>query len=430
MSQELADREAQWLAQMAAMRQAIADLKLPPLLDELYGADLLGHEEETSSDCLSDDIWEVSSDFDESPVSEDGLAAMNGVGHGDQGADVHDQVWLRKKCYDFANIRSGMSGDEVYDQITAVLASDSTEDELQMSLADIVGYDDLDFVIELISHRRDVLAQPAITNDKEDGILGQLETKAEREERLRQHDQQHKRAPLAPAHDRSGPQYPHVYKSASAASGNTLDVSGRPFALPVGSNRSDHLKYEEYSIPATKVGSVAAGQKLVAVSEMDGLCKRTFKGYKGLNRMQSLLYPVAYHTSENMLICAPTGAGKTDAAMLTILHAISKNTSPNPQDEPNAEDFTVLTNDFKIIYVAPMKALAAEVTEKLGKRLQWLGVQVRELTGDMQLTKKEIAATQIIVTTPEKWDVVTRKSTGDTELVQKVRLLVIDEVSL
>jgi hypothetical protein len=36
--------------------------------------------------------------------------------------------------------------------------------------------------------------------------------------------------------------------------------------------------------------------------------------------------------------------------------------------------------------------------------------------GDMQLTKAEIAETQIIVTTPEKWDVVTRKPTGEGEL--------------
>ena len=34
----------------------------------------------------------------------------------------------------------------------------------------------------------------------------------------------------------------------------------------------------------------------------------------------------------------------------------------------------------------------------------------------MQLTKAEIADTQIIVTTPEKWDVVTRKPTGEGEL--------------
>ena len=40
------------------------------------------------------------------------------------------------------------------------------------------------------------------------------------------------------------------------------------------------------------------------------------------------------------------------------------------------------------------------------------GLAVRELTGDMQLTKKELAETQMIVTTPEKWDVITRKG-GD-----------------
>lgn len=63
-----------------------------------------------------------------------------------------------------------------------------------------------------------------------------------------------------------------------------------------------------------------------------------------------------------------------------------------------------------------MKALAAEIVRKLGKRLQWLSITVRELTGDMQMTKAEIAETQIIVTTPEKWDVVTSKPTGEGEL--------------
>ena len=35
----------------------------------------------------------------------------------------------------------------------------------------------------------------------------------------------------------------------------------------------------------------------------------------------------------------------------------------------------------------------------------------------MQLTRAEIASTQVIVTTPEKWDVVTRKPTGEGELI-------------
>lgn len=87
-------------------------------------------------------------------------------------------------------------------------------------------------------------------------------------------------------------------------------------------------------------------------------------------------------------------------------------------------------DDLKIVYVAPMKALAQEITANFEKRLRPLGLSsrykctyyyntklVRELTGDMQLSKKEIADTQIIVTTPEKWDVVTRKST-DSALAQ------------
>lgn len=37
-------------------------------------------------------------------------------------------------------------------------------------------------------------------------------------------------------------------------------------------------------------------------------------------------------------------------------------------------------------------------------------VQVRELTGDMSMTKQEIDETQVIIVTPEKWDIITRKS--------------------
>lgn len=34
-------------------------------------------------------------------------------------------------------------------------------------------------------------------------------------------------------------------------------------------------------------------------------------------------------------------------------------------------------------YRAPMKALASEIVRKLGKRLQWLSIRVRELTGPL-----------------------------------------------
>lgn len=423
--------ESQWLAQMEAMRQAIVELKLPPSNEgfQMYGADIDLDDE--LSDDVDDDIWDVEGEAVESPPSETNDDDIHGLKTPDPSSKGHfDRSWLHSKCTTFARSRHGMEAEDFEQQIIALLASDSSDEELQMSLAEVIGFDDLDFVIELISHRKDILAPPRSTTRQTDGLFSQLQTRQEREAALRQQDYEHKHAALAPAFDRSTPKYAHVYKSDAAASGNMLDVSGKRYGLPVGSTRNDYAKYEEYSVPATKVGSLGVGQKLVNIADMDGLCQRTFKGYQSLNRMQSLLYPVAYTTSENMLICAPTGAGKTDAAMLTILQTISKNVQPNPIDEPDATDFVLMADDFKIVYVAPMKALAAEVTEKLGKRLSWLGVQVRELTGDMQLTKREIAATQIIVTTPEKWDVVTRKSTGDTELVQKVRLLIIDEVHM
>ena len=429
----VAPAESQWLAQLSAMRQAIADLKLPnnDHKDQpSYGSDLdLDLDEDYSSPATVDDIWDIiSSDEETDDEFEDDV--IDGVSSLQLPTSVYDQTWLKEKCKGIASQKTGIEASEIAQQITVALAADSSDDELQILLAEIVGFDDLDFVIELIAHRAEILTKRRDDAQVEhaDSIPGKLQTRGERERALVQQDYEHKHGVLLPAQTRAEPKYPHVFKSHDSR--NLLALNGKKYGLPMGSRQFDEQRYTEVEVPPSKVGSVRADQKLVEVPTLDGLCRGTFKGYQTLNRMQSLLFHVAYKTNENMLICAPTGAGKTDAAMLTILNAIGKNTIPNPLEEPDANEFTVQVDDFKIVYVAPMKALAAEITEKLGKRLAWLGIQVRELTGDMQLSKREIVETQIIVTTPEKWDVVTRKSTGDTELVQKVRLLIIDEVHM
>ena len=83
---------------------------------------------------------------------------------------------------------------------------------------------------------------------------------------------------------------------------------------------------------------------------------------------------------------------------------------------------------FKIVYVAPMKALVQEMVGNFNSRLGPFGIKVGELTGDSQMTKQQIAETQIIVTM-EEWDVITRKN-SDTSYTNLVRLLIIDEIHL
>uniref|UniRef100_A0A8C7XEW1 Activating signal cointegrator 1 complex subunit 3 n=1 Tax=Oryzias sinensis TaxID=183150 RepID=A0A8C7XEW1_9TELE len=184
--------------------------------------------------------------------------------------------------------------------------------------------------------------------------------------------------------------------------------------LPEGIRRENNKMCEEVEIPPNDPMPVGFEEKPVYISELD-------EGMKRLNRIQSIVFETAYNSNENLLICAPTGAGKTNIAMLTVLHEIRQHLQPGG---------VIKKDEFKIVYVAPMKALAAEMTNYFSKRLEPLGITVKELTGDMQLTKGEILRTQMLVTTPEKWDVVTRKSVGDVSLSQIVRLLILDEVHL
>ncbi|XP_029451223.1 activating signal cointegrator 1 complex subunit 3 isoform X2 [Rhinatrema bivittatum] len=214
--------------------------------------------------------------------------------------------------------------------------------------------------------------------------------------------------------------YPHVYDSHAEAMKTSAFIGGSKLLLPEGIERENNKMFEEVKIPATEPMPLGFEEKPVYIKEMDEIGQLVFRGVKRLNRIQSIVFETAYNTNENMLICAPTGAGKTNIAMLAVLHEIRQ----------HIQQGVIKKDEFKIVYVAPMKALAAEMTNYFSKRLEPLGITVKELTGDMQLSKGEILRTQMLVTTPEKWDVVTRKSVGDIALSQLVRLLIVDEVHL
>ncbi|KAH8602881.1 Sec63 Brl domain-containing protein [Bisporella sp. PMI_857] len=190
--------------------------------------------------------------------------------------------------------------------------------------------------------------------------------------------------------------------------------------LPEGSTKRTFKGYEEIHVPPPKKRNDPSDRD-IPFSEMPEWSRVPFKLPGKLNKIQSKCFPQAFNDDGNMLICAPTGSGKTNVGMLTILREIGKNRNP--------ETGEINLDAFKIVYIAPLKALVQEQVGNFGSRLKPYGITVSELTGDRQLTKQQIADTQIIVTTPEKWDVITRKAT-DLSYTNLVHLIIIDEIHL
>lgn len=98
------------------------------------------------------------------------------------------------------------------------------------------------------------------------------------------------------------------------------------------------------------------------------------------------LFESAFYKADNLLLCAPTGSGKTNVAMLCMLHEIGLHMN---------KDGEVDKDSFKIIYVAPMKSLVQEMVGNFSQRLSPLGLTVKELSGDVNLTKQQIGETQV-----------------------------------
>ena len=67
--------------------------------------------------------------------------------------------------------------------------------------------------------------------------------------------------------------------------------------------------------------------------------KTAFQGTKKLNLIQSVVFDAAYSSNENLLICAPTGAGKTNIAMLAVLRELKQHVTQG----------VIKTDEFKVL---------------------------------------------------------------------------------
>lgn len=136
-----------------------------------------------------------------------------------------------------------------------------------------------------------------------------------------------------------------------------------------------------------------------------------YQGYSELFPPQFDSVNAGLLDGKSILVSAPTASGKTLIAILAILNNISK-------------------NDSKIVYLSPLRALAAEKFFEF-KKLESLQlgrkIRVGISTGDFDLIEKDLEKNDILVLTNEKMDSIMRHSMN---WINEIGLVISDEVHL
>ncbi|KAJ6623527.1 Sec63 Brl domain-containing protein [Mycena sp. CBHHK59/15] len=427
-------------------------------IDDDVGVAVVFDEEEQDEE--DEEGFEIGEDSDDDEKEPEDAAPLDGVEDKDEALVIGGAASQEKKSKADKDIVSPHAVDgfwvqrqisEIYpDPVTAadkassvlsILGSESSLRDCENQLMELFEYQSFHITTKFLKNRDVIVWCTKLMRSDADERVNVEVAMREKEVgwilRELAGDRQTARAKPADAMDVDGEVKRNVPKTATLAPGSTLQpkrlvdlesmafsqgghlMSNKKCKLPEGSFKRARKGYEEIHVPAPKK-KATPDTDLVAISDLPAWARPAFTVPK-LNPVQSKLYPIAFGTDEPILLCAPTGAGKTNVAMLTILNELGK----YRDEETGTFDLAA----FKIVYVAPMKALVQEMVGNFSARLKVFGITVGELTGDSQMTKQQIADTQIIVTTPEKWDVITRKST-DTSYTNLVRLIIIDEIHL
>ncbi|CAO2171153.1 unnamed protein product [Urochloa humidicola] len=139
-----------------------------------------------------------------------------------------------------------------------------------------------------------------------------------------------------------------------------------------------------------------------------------YSAFKHFNPIQTQVFTVMYNSDDSVLIAAPTGSGKTICVEFAILR--------NHQRAVSGE------SNMRVVYIAPIEALARERYKDWEQKFGEFA-KVVELTGDTAADLKLLDKGEIIISTPERWDALSRRW-KQRRHIQQVSLFIVDELYL
>lgn len=172
-----------------------------------------------------------------------------------------------------------------------------------------------------------------------------------------------------------------------------------------------------------------ASRRQVPVSHLfQAPASTLWKGrFEKFNALQSELANQLCHSDDHSIVSAPTGAGKTVIFEMAMARFITVDLQHCGKQR--------MSKNRKMVYIAPSRALCEERYQDWTTRLKALnvGIEVRMITGDADDPSAcylNLSSAHLILTTPEKWDSISRKWTENFFLLASVKLVMIDEVHL
>ncbi|KAF9700744.1 hypothetical protein EKO04_001546 [Ascochyta lentis] len=198
------------------------------------------------------------------------------------------------------------------------------------------------------------------------------------------------------------------YGNEECCSGPPRRNIGYPFQQVISTQSKPTLFNLAHTPPTVQ------GIPLVPISALPDRLRTVFP-FPTFNAVQSKCFDQVFKSNDNFVLASPTGSGKTAILELAVCRAVATNT----------------TGQYKVVYQAPTKALCSERQRDWDKKFTQIGLKCAELTGDSDASDlRNVQSANIIITTPEKWDSMTRKWKDHEKLMKLIKLVLIDEVHI